>query len=164
VSQLPGVPVQISVLQVNCMAYKMPTWALLLAAVERSLPASTTDKEEDEQVQIIQTLKDRLAKPSNTLEGEAFNTVNQFRVIYFHAQDPVPSDARHIKKPGGFIYSIGYHAEAVTAVLSRYHFKVNKWPGNGSAEDADSAEFGQICEVSSILLIPLSTSDYPHRV
>ena len=72
--RFPGVSVEVTILQVSPLTYKMTTWARLLDAVRQSLQTQVTDK--DEFSQVLQTFRDWLINQSNaTLPGEGSKTL-----------------------------------------------------------------------------------------
>jgi hypothetical protein len=130
--------IQISVIDVNPITYRMPTWSELLDVARRALQQGSTSTTEVERV--VETLQGHLDMASYTTldpDSEAFRTLNQFKTLY--SKGPT-----HSTLPG----VISFHCEAAMAALSQFGCKVKERPGNGS-EDVDSVRLRKICKVTS---------------
>ena len=134
----PELSIQISVLKVNPITYRMPTWSQLLGVARRALQQGSTSATEVERV--VETLQGHLDMASYTTldpDSEAFRTLNQFKTLY--SKGPTQSTPLGV---------ISFHCEAAMAALSQYGLKVKERCGSGS-EDADSVRLRKICKVTS---------------
>jgi hypothetical protein len=136
--------VEISILEVNRVLYKMPSWDQLLDVLNLSLQEGAA--EEGEKVRIIKAIKGRLDTHLDTeLQGEAFKVYNQFKILLAAVE---PTAKKQLKQPGGVLSSINFHAEALTAAFSLYPDKVQEW-AQSSSEDAESEHVRKMCEVAT---------------
>ena len=147
--QSPNFSLEISVLEVNSITYRMPSWGELLDTVSRALQEGSAGAAEI--ALVVQALQDHLKTMSPTTldrNSEAFRTLNQFKTLHLttHA-------------PWGEISSASFHCEAAMAALSQYSCKFKEWPRNGS-DDADSGQLREICKVLNILSFPFSSFDH----
>ena len=146
-SRSPKFSIRISILEVNGITYRTPTWSQLLDVVRRALQEGSTSA--TEAVRVVQALQGHLNKASYaTVDGdsEALQTLNQFKALYSTVHN---SKGFTQSAPPRVMSSVSFHCEAAMAALSQYGCKVNERPGNG-AEDADLKRLRKICEVLNI--------------
>lgn len=145
----PMLSVEISVLEVNSIMYRMPSWAQLQDAVRRALQEGSASAAEIARVD--QALQGRLKTASCTTldrDSAASRTLNQFKTL--HSTTHAPAG----------ILSVSFHCEAAMAALSQYGCKVEEWPWNGYE---DALRLRKICKVLNVLSwFPFSSFDRHH--
>ena len=136
--------VEILVLEVNRVIYKMPSWDQLKDVLNISLQEGSA--KEGEKDRIIKVIKGCLDPRLDTkLQGEAFKVYHQFRMLLAAVE---PMGKKPLKRPGGILSSINFHVEALMAAFSLYPSKVQEWARNGS-EDAEWERVWTMCEVAT---------------
>jgi hypothetical protein len=138
----PKFPVKISVLEVNPITYRMPTWSELLDVARCALQEGSTNATKI--VHVVQALQ------GHVNSSYIFQTLDQLKGTTHGAPPCVV---------------ISFHCEATMAALSQYGCKVKEWPQKGY-EDAHLERLRQICKVVNLLSLftPLSFDHNPQNL
>ena len=116
-ARLPDISPEISVIEANRMAFRMPSWPDIFKVLIEALQGQSTPVQE--QNNILEILRNRIMRPPRGIEGEGLKTICQIRRLYFN-RHPLTWDVQKIKLPEDLLHSMTYHCEAVMAALSEY--------------------------------------------
>ena len=133
-------PLEISVLEVERISYKMPTWELLEIALRSALQAGSVNA--DEITVIIKNIHGHLKATLNPAlgKGEASYIIHQFKNLLANAG---PVKKKRPKQMGKVLSSLCFHTEALMTAFSLYPDKIREWHGH----DAEWAQVQSICKV-----------------
>ena len=115
--RLRDISAEISVIQANRKAFKMPSWVEMSRVLMEALQTQLTPPQVIQD--ILQSIRHRLIRLPQGIEGEGLKTICEFRRLYLN-KHPVTLNVWKIREPEGALHSMACHSEGVMGAESKY--------------------------------------------